>query len=290
LNQQHVSQNTAEDDWYYLPSFPNYAPSGLPDFDQKQDRNWTGRLGWTFCAPTALADVLWWFDSRHEDPKGKPGDGIDSYSLVRDYLASGSPDPGPYTDDHNYNNVNDPATQWTRKDTNTELIDELAWYTNTNFCRTRLSSGFGGTHLLSLIWGFKQWIQDAGLQDKYTIEVLTKPSFSVINERLRNNEGILLRLGFYIPQLKALSFFSYHYVAVAGVNSNGSIMVSDPEWDKTNPTKDPTLHNNASIVSHDVYQVNFTSPYPRISSWWIPSYASHRRVYITHAVIISEKE
>ncbi len=23
--------------WYWKPSYPNYAPSGMPDFDQKQD-------------------------------------------------------------------------------------------------------------------------------------------------------------------------------------------------------------------------------------------------------------
>jgi hypothetical protein len=58
--------------WYYLPAYPNYAPQGLPDFDQRQD-NWRSNEGiwrfvggvWCFCGPTSLADIFWWFDSKH---------------------------------------------------------------------------------------------------------------------------------------------------------------------------------------------------------------------------------
>ncbi len=281
-------QDETEDDWYYLPSFPNYAPSGLPDFDQKQDENWQGRLGWSFCGPTALANVLWWFDSKHSDPNGKPGDGIDTYPLVRNYVSTDKQEPGPSLDDHNYNNINDQQTPWNGVLGEKELIERLAWYTNTNFCRNILIRGFGGCFNFHMKKGIEKWIKDAGLQDEYNVETIFKPSFSTINDRLRNNEGILLRLGFYIPSFRALSILTHHYIAVAGVNSNGSIAVSDPEWDMKNPCKDPTKHNDAGIVSHDVYQVNFTTPYPRLSSWWIPEFSIYRRVVVTHAIIISE--
>ena len=285
-----TSASTVENDWYYLPSYPNYSPNGMPDFDQKQDKNWTGRLGWSFCGPTALADVLWWFDSKHEDINGIPGDGVDSYPLVKDYKAVGSPQPGPNSDDHNYNNVNDPQTTWQGRTGNKELIDELAWYTNTNLCRFPIVHGFGGTWNIFMVLGTKKWIKDAGLQDKYNVEIIAKPDFSLVNDRVRQNQGVLLRLGFYIPNMKYFSILSYHFVVVAGVSSNGNISVSDPEWDSVNPTNDPMLHNNASIVSHDIYQVNYSTPYPLISSWWMPTYAHHRRVIVTHAIIISEKE
>ena len=287
---EYSEQNESDTDWYYLPSFPNYAPSGLPDFDQKQDENWQGRIGWSYCAPAALADILWWFDSKHSDPAGLPGDGVDTYPLVRDCSASGTPDPGPYHDDHNFNNINDIQTSWNGGDGEAELIDELAWYTNTNFCRNPFIQKLGGTFHISLKRGIKNWIKDAGLQDDYTVESFFKPSFSLITERLQNDDGILLRIGFYLPIMEHLSILSYHYVAVAGINPHGYIALSDPFWDTANPCSDPTLHNNASIVSHDVYQVNYTSPYPRLSSWWIPEYAHHRRVVVTHAIIISEQE
>jgi hypothetical protein len=81
-----------------------------------------------------------------------------------------------------------------------------------------------------------------------------------------------------------------HYVAVAGVNSNGYIAISDPEWDITNETDDPTLHNDPSIVSHDIYKIDNSPPFPKISRWWIPEFERHRRVLVLGAVIISEIE
>jgi hypothetical protein len=92
---------------------------------------------------------------------------------------------------------------------------------------------------------------------------------------------------FYIPGLD-FAILTYHYVAVAGINPDGFIALSDPLWDNTNATENPALHNNPNIVSHDIYQVNFTTPHPAMSSWWIPEYAHHRRVLITKAIIISE--
>jgi len=290
-----VSQNTPDIDhldtgWYYLPSYANYAPCGMPDFDQKQDTNWQGRLGWSFCGPTVLADVFWWFDSKHSNPNGTPGDGIDDYTLISDLGAPSPQTPGPNSDDHNFNNVNTNQTPWDGRNGNKELIEELAWYTNTNFCKTPFIHGFGGTHLFGLKHGALMWIRDAGLQGQYSVDVITKPSFSTVDEHVRKNDAVILRLGFYIPNMEHLSILSYHYVVVAGINSSGYIAVSDPEWDVTNQTNNPTLHNNPSIVSHDVYQVNFTTPYPRLSSWWIPEFAHHRRVVVTHAIIISENE
>jgi hypothetical protein len=284
----------SDDGWYYLPAYPNYAPCGLPDFDQKQDPNWQSSWGWSFCAPAALADVLWWFDSKHEDPLGIPGDGQDTYPLIRDYGAPGASTPGPQSDDHNFNNVNDVQTSWDgTRGSNKELIEQLAWYTNTNFCKN-LFFDLSGTPNFFLKQGTKRWIRDAGLQQDYTIKIIPRPRFSTIVEHLQKNEGVLLRFIFYLPTnmnfLPKIARLSYHFVAVAGINPNGSIALSDPEWDNTNHTSDPTLHNDAGIVSHDIYQVNFTSPYPLLGSWWIPTYASHRRVVITHAVIISEKE
>jgi hypothetical protein len=47
-----------DDPTLYKADWPNYAPSGMPDFSQDH-------TGWppTWCGPTAVADSLWWFDS-----------------------------------------------------------------------------------------------------------------------------------------------------------------------------------------------------------------------------------
>jgi hypothetical protein len=284
--EEHQKEQTGAGEWYYLPSFPNYSPSGLPDFSQRQD-NWVSSWGmWTFCGPVALANVLWWFDSKHANPNGKPGDGEDAFPLVQDYDAPGTAIPGPHSDDHNFNNVNDPGTLWEEKHTG-ELIEQLAWYVNTNRCRNFFTDR-PGTGFLYMKWGIKKWIRDAGLDDVFEVETILRPRFSTIVERLQNDEGIILRLGFYTYKPKWFPIFFNHQVAVAGINPDGYIAVSDPDWDIANPSSDPTEHNDAAIVSHDVYEVNFSSPSPFISSWWIPDYAYHRRVVVLAATIISE--
>jgi len=50
--------------WYYKPGYADYAPNGVPDFDQKQDAwTWPFTGQWTWCGPTAVANCLWWFDA-----------------------------------------------------------------------------------------------------------------------------------------------------------------------------------------------------------------------------------
>lgn len=286
LDVKSTTNDSFGNDWYYLPSYPNYAPSGLPDFDQKQD-NWMCGWRWTFCAPTALADVLWWFDSKHSDPNGTPGDGIDTFPLVNDYSAPGTPYPGPHSDDHNFNNVNDGDTPWLEINAG-ELIERIAWYVNTNRCRNPLNE-IAGTGRFYMKWGARKWIRDAGLQDVFKVTTIFRPRFSTINERLRNNEGIILRLGYYYNDgPKWYPLLHNHQVAVAGISSDGYIAISDPVWDVANPDFDPIDHNDASIVSHDIYEVSFQSPCPLISSWWIPEFAHHRIAVVLAATIISE--
>jgi hypothetical protein len=271
-------ETTQEDGWYYLPVYPNYAPHGLPDFDQKQDHwkaggKWLliGGL-WSFCAPTSLAEIFWWFDSKHEDPLGYPGDGNDTYPLVSNYNTLGTPIPGPKLDDHNFNNVNDLATRWRHGRGAKELIEQLAWYCNTNFCRYPFIRGYAGTHAAFLEKGAKQWISDAGLQDHYTVEGIWNPDFSLIVDKLQNNSGIILNLLLYNSEAIIFQTFLGHYVAVAGINQNGSIALSDPFQNAADPSPTPSEHNDANIVSHDIYLVNFTSPLPEKASWWVMEY------------------
>ncbi len=273
------SETASGDGWYFLPAYPNYAPQGLPDFDQKQD-NWKARQGkwlligglWSFCAPTSLAEIFWWFDSKHEDPLGYPGDGNDTYPLVSNYNAPGSPTPGPQSDDHNFNNVNDLETRWRHGRGAKELVEKLAWYCNTNFCRYPFIRGYAGTNAKNLENGAKQWIQDAGLNDQYTVESIWNPDFSLIVERLQNNSGIILNLLLYNSNAIFFQTFLGHYVAIAGIHLNGSIALSDPFQNLANPSPTPADHNDANIVSYDIYTVNFTSPFPEKASWWIVEY------------------
>ena len=117
--------------WYLKDAYLDYAPSGVPDFDQRQDE-WgigsaPGELDWqwTHCGPVAAADSLWWFDSKFEPqpvgPSGGPPPMIpynDDYSLVSTYATA-----DPRWDDHAPQNV-------------APFVDDLAWYMDTDGTRT----------------------------------------------------------------------------------------------------------------------------------------------------------
>jgi len=126
--------SAAADEWKYA----NYAPAGMPDFDQKQN-NWinltTGQ--WSFCGPVAVANCFWWLDSMYADPDGTPGDGADIFPLVQDYYASPIA-PGPSTDDHSFNNVG-------------ELVDRLASCMKTD-------AGHSGTSVSDMEKGIDDWL------------------------------------------------------------------------------------------------------------------------------------
>ena len=71
--------------WHLKGEYPDYAPDGMPDFDQNQ-RNWQH-----YCGPTAVANCLWWFDSKYQwlTMGGNPPPPFvqDDYDLVTSYIA-----------------------------------------------------------------------------------------------------------------------------------------------------------------------------------------------------------
>ena len=294
FSKNHVKNDT-EENWYYLPSYPNYAPNGLPDFDEHQQDSWFTEdgieEGWPlFCGAAALANVFWWFDSKHADQNGSPGDGNDTYPLVQDYNAPEPPNPGPYSDDHNFNNVNDNRTPFRRFRRNGEFIEQIAWYAS-RFLFFPLwwkLHPFKLMDTINVYLGAWRWLIDANLQKNYTVQLIFKPNFSTINTFVRNNCGVILVITHYNPKIPLWKNWG-HYTAVAGINSNGQIALSDSIRDEMNPSLDPAEHNNASIVSHDIWAVNFTSPYPLLSSWWLPDYTNYG-VIVVATIIISERE
>ena len=289
-NPGEAHQQNNETGWYYLPSYSNYAPNGLPDFDQRGQNDWKSRIIiWSYCAPTSLADIFWWFDSKNSDLNGTPGDGKDDFPLVRDYNAPGVPNPGPYSDDHNFNNVNSRETPSKKGELSGELIERIAWYINHNNKQGKLRFFFwGGTKTYDMKKGVQRWLEDSGLENKYNVEQQSKPSFSYICQKLRGDLGIVLLLRFNNPFIRFYPMFCGHYVAVAGVNQrDGYIALSDPFLNTVNPDPTPLEHNNPSVVSHDVYKIDSTSPRMLRASWWLPGY-SYTGAYATYAFVISE--
>ena len=132
-------------EFYKLP-YKDYAPQGMPDFDEKQNPLWVDAANhWTHDGPTAVANCLWWFDSKYEpnpvDPRPfgitPPNDG---YNLVTAYGA---------WDDHDPFNV-------------APLITELARWMSTN------QPGVGpGTPIDSVVSGTRQYLASRGRLGDY---------------------------------------------------------------------------------------------------------------------------
>jgi hypothetical protein len=278
------------DNWYYLPSYPNYAPNGMPDFSQKAQFDWKSGFEWTHCAVVSLADILWWYDSKHENQDGTPGDGVDDYPLVPDFNAPSTPNPGPNSDDHNFNNVNDLETPW-EEDKSGELVEVLAYYCNINFFKSPLIRLFLpsllGTTPILIYLGLNKYIRDVGLEEDYNVKIIYFPSFSTIVEHVLNNDGVLL--GVYWYNENKLGYDGGHAVSVAGINPVGYIAFSDPYFNEMNPQPSPSDYNDASIVSHDIWEVDLNPPvYPSLFSFWLPDYGDIDGALVYDAIIISD--
>ena len=254
--------------WYNKSGYPNYAPSGMPDFDQKQD-NWKNlsTLQWSFCGPTAVANCFWWFDSKYADPNGTPGDGKDAFSLVSNYNA---PNPWWGSDDHDPSNVDDLATPWPNPPNGGELIERLALCMDCDGSRTGIPHS--GTKVSDMENCIDDWLNDTGLNNTLYEHTEKKPSFEYIVEEVNKSQNVILLLGFWENQSGYWKRIGGHYVTVSGVNSEQRMIAfSDPCFDISNLATNETWHNNASNVSHDSYKVLPNSSSPG-GDWWIEDY------------------
>jgi hypothetical protein len=80
-----------------------------------------------------------------------------------------------------------------------------------------------------------------------------------------------------------------HYLTCAGVNSQDlKIGVSDSCRDIQNPTNDPTKHNDAQFVSHDIYNVTLGCPVSNYDyKWWLQDFpADYDYTLVEQAIVI----
>jgi len=130
--------------WYMKPPYPDYAPSGMPDFDQRQWGTyiWQDPGGrWSHCGPVAVANSLWWLDSKFEPNTIPPPTAIDNYPLVQAY-------GGPPWDDHDPQNV-------------PPLVEHLAYLMDTDGLRTRIAHL--GTDVFDMEAGITHYLSWSGV-------------------------------------------------------------------------------------------------------------------------------
>jgi len=266
----YVSQTT----WYFKAPYRDYAPSGVPDFDQKQwgakmwKNPWPPIGTWSWCGPVSVADSLWWLDSEFETKPMPPTTINDHFPLVQNYTSG--------IDDHNPLNV-------------PYLVEDLAWRMDTDAQRTGPSNAHCGTEVHDMEFGISSYIHDKGLDWKFYEHTVKAPDFFWIEQEIKRCEDVVLLLGFwqFNPVTQQWVRVGGHYVTCAGVDSvYWWLAVSDPYIDGAemgvcpgivlppppHPHTGPpeTLHNDALYVSQDFYQVG--ESYSPGGRWGLPNY------------------
>jgi hypothetical protein len=208
-----------------------------------------------------MANSLWWYDSKNEPDPEPPPTINDHYPLVSSY------NPGVW-DDHDPSNVESQATT-------IEFVDDLAAYMGTDVVAP-------GTIITDMVAGTRQYLQDQDVAAYYTVTQVHKPEWDWLVDEVTRCEDVVLLLGFWKFDTGTGLWHRYggHYVTVAGVDSVAYLVgLSDPFLDQAelgwpwlgrvfppeghqHPALAPdTVHNDAGMLSHDVYHV-VASPSP----------------------------
>jgi hypothetical protein len=266
--------------WYWKDPYPDYAPNGMVDIDQRQD-TWLkyDTEQWSFCGPCAVANCFKWFDSKYNVPPGAPGDGADQFPLVRQYIDAFGGMISPW-DDHDPWNVDHPATPWNPAIGPPpptvpqpfvpgpqppgmppwgELVERLAWYFNTDGIQTEYCE-FTGTNVMDMQAGIDAWLRSETFQDGSSLfdtlcEVTTPmPTFTYVESLVEKCEDVILLLGFWYedpPGSGAWFRIGGHYVTVAGVNSEQSMIAfSDPFIDAFEVGLAPGRVGDGYLIPH----------------------------------------
>jgi hypothetical protein len=252
---------------YTQPAYPDYAPSGMPDFDEKQLGFGAGSGSgvYTWCGPVAVANSLWWLDSEYESRMFAnpvpPPTYSDHFPLVTNYTSG--------LDDHDPNNV-------------FPLVTNLAILMDTDGLQSK--DGHMGTRWENLENGTRYYIKQQGLDQYFEVHDQSFPDFNWVSSQVLVSQGVELFLelkqwtGSGWANLTSIpSFEAGHFVTLAGVNvTTGQVLISDPYQNAyelgTAPGRSPVahvdantaVHNNASLVSQDAYNMTpyINSPLP----------------------------
>jgi hypothetical protein len=234
----------------------DYAPAGVPDFSQCR-AEWSRAAAtpgapaqWTHAGPVALANVLWWLDSRAEPEPRPPTSAADGHPLVTSY-----PVFGRAPDDHDAANVG-------------PLVEELAARAGTN--GVGRTNRLRGTEWMELTAAARSYVERRRLSDLYPLQSKLRPDGAWLSQRIAEEAGVVLLLGMWERQEEGWRRVGGHYVALAGASADGSqVSVADPLLDSAGAggagvalpadatrhscREAPAEHDDAGVISHDSY-------------------------------------
>lgn len=162
---------------FFNEGFGDYTPTGMPDFDQRQD-NWTNPTigNWSYCGPTAVANSLWWYDSKFEpnQPPIPPPERSDEFPLVSSYIPQ-------EIDDHDPENVQ-------------MLIVHLAKLMDTDGQRTSTpATAHNGTMVGDMKAGLTQYLSWAGVNPLGDVNgdgTVDQTDIDIVNDAMGSTPGM----------------------------------------------------------------------------------------------------
>ena len=230
-----LSTKLTEGGWYYKPAYANYAPQGMPDFDQRQDQ-WKSIVD----GGNGIANTNAVGDDIQVVPVGgavNPGDVIVApgpncmlnTNPAGDDIAkwafcgpvavancfwwfdSKFDDPNGHPGDgvDNFSLVQNYGVGDDHSKTNVPfLIKDLAVKMNTT---TK-----GTTNITDMKNAIQTWLVNKGLSPIFTVKKYNAPNFSFIEDQIEECQDVILLLGFYnatakLPDQMQMNINPSHY-------------------------------------------------------------------------------
>ena len=194
--------------WYWKPSYPNYAPQGLPDFDQQQDR-WKkinpGENG--VIDSTVVGDDIYNIDENCIAPgpdcylnSTVAGDDVEEWIFCGPvavancfwWFDSKYADPTGFPGDgeDQFLLVEKYGTGDDHSSANTPMLIE-------NLARSMHTTEKGTTYIDDMDAAIADWFDSTDLTDKFTVQTYDRPTFSFIEGEIERSQNVILLLGSY---------------------------------------------------------------------------------------------
>ena len=149
----------------------------MPEFDENQNAFTTKPGQYTWCAPVAVANSLWWLDSEYEsinfaNPVPPPAKS-DHFNLVTNYSN---------WDDHDSQNV-------------IPLVVNLAIMMDTDNLTSH--DGHMGTRVTDIQTGIQSYLTQQGVAGLFEVHNQSYPTFTWIDNETEKCQGVVLCLEFW---------------------------------------------------------------------------------------------
>ncbi len=207
---------SANNDWYWKQPYPNYAPSGVPDFDQKQNQWKSISDGGNGISETNATgddiqlipyggtvnpgDIIIAPGQNCQLDTNVSGDDVEKWAFCGPVTVANcfwwfdskysNPDGIPGDGEDEFLLVEDYGSGDDHSSDNVPLlIEKLARAMNT--------SGKGKTTIDNIKNAFDRWFTDVNLSDSFEYNIVDKPTFEFIEGEINRSQDVILLLGFY---------------------------------------------------------------------------------------------